>query len=239
MAYFGSSSMAFWKQAMASSTWPLSFSATPRLLWAAASFGSSAMAFWKQAMASSTWPLSLSAMPRLMCAPALSGRRATAAVRKRTASSRSGGVTFCSALPRSWLIQKSAGYCSCARRSNRTALAPASTDSSRPARRVQGLGRQLPHVGLRRQFLQSRTPLRHVLLLARRPEPPRPAVLRLGRHDHGLQPVPVRLGDDLRGVAARSIHSSRAASSVSRTRAGRCRMRAATAAGSPSPAGRP
>ena len=43
----------------------LSFSALPRLVWAAASFGSSSMALRKQAMASSHWPLAYSALPRL------------------------------------------------------------------------------------------------------------------------------------------------------------------------------
>ena len=42
---FGSSSMAFWYSAMASSTSPLVFRATPRLLWAMANFGSSSMAW--------------------------------------------------------------------------------------------------------------------------------------------------------------------------------------------------
>ena len=45
LAYFGSSSMALRKLAMASSNWPLACSALPRLSWAAANFGSSSMAF--------------------------------------------------------------------------------------------------------------------------------------------------------------------------------------------------
>src|SRR5262249_7638386 len=77
----------------------------------------------------------LSALPRLRWAPKLSGRKATATVRKRTASVSSSG--FDSSLlkpsPRLSLIQKSAGYCACARRSNCSSCVGASSLSSCPA----------------------------------------------------------------------------------------------------------
>ena len=65
-------------------------------------------------------------LPRLHRTPGLSGRSATATVKNRMASSCCGGWQSPSAIPRSWLIQKSAGKaCWARRRSARAAaLAP-------------------------------------------------------------------------------------------------------------------
>jgi hypothetical protein len=58
---------------------------------------------------------------QVVVGPRLSGRKATAALRKRTASARSGGVTCRSTDLKSWLTQESAGYCRWTRRNSSAA----------------------------------------------------------------------------------------------------------------------
>ena len=69
-------------------------------------------------------------------------------------------------------------------------------DGQQPAGQArQGPGRHFPHVRIGRQLHQGRGPPGRGPVLPRCPQPPRPAVLRLGGLLHGAQPLSLRPGD--------------------------------------------